>query len=62
MRYLKVCNGGNMEETEPKFTKNNRLIEKDDGSHIGGSLYGKRKITRSAIEHQEEISEAFKDY
>jgi len=27
-----------MEESEVKFTKNKRLIEKSDGSHIGGGL------------------------
>jgi len=30
-----------MEETEVKFTKNKRLIEKGDGSHVGGSLVTK---------------------
>ena len=28
-----------MEESEePKFTKNKRLIDNDDGSHVGGGL------------------------
>lgn len=27
-----------MDEEEVKFTKNKRLIDKDDGSHVGGSL------------------------
>lgn len=27
-----------MSEEEVKFTKNKRLIENDDGSHIGGAL------------------------
>jgi len=27
-----------MEEEEVKFTKNKRLIEQGDGSHVGGSL------------------------
>ena len=31
-----------MEDELPvKFTKNNRLIKKGDGSHIGGSLFTK---------------------
>ena len=30
-------------EEEPKFSKNKRLIEKGDGSHVGGKL-GNRHI------------------
>ena len=30
-----------MEEPEVKFTKNKRLIEQGDGSHVGGSLVQK---------------------
>lgn len=60
-----------MQEKEVKFTKNKRLIEKDDKSHVGGSVYDKLLIknmseeeeyrTRKAFEHQQDISDAFKD-
>ena len=30
-----------MEEPEVTFTKNKRLIESSDGSHVGGSLFKK---------------------
>lgn len=30
-----------MDETEIKFTKNKRLIDNGDGSHVGGSLVNK---------------------
>jgi len=36
-----------MDETEVKFTKNKRLIEKEDGSHVGGPLVD---ITRDPID------------
>ncbi len=61
-----------MQEKEVKFTKNKRLIEKDDNSHVGGSVYDKKSLiknmseeeeyrTRKAFEHQQDISDAFKD-
>ena len=61
MRYLKVYNVDNMEKTELKFTKNKRLIEKDNISHVGGSIYGKEKLTRNEWEHQQDIKDAFKN-
>ena len=62
-----------MDETEVKFTKNKRLIDNDDGSHVGGSLYNKKSLTknmsedeeyraRKAFEHQQDIDEAFNNH
>ena len=59
-----------VEEEPAKFTKNKRLIEKGDGSHVGGSLSGKKSLTknisdeaeytaRKAFEHQADINDAF---
>ena len=62
-----------MDEPEVKFTKNKRLIEKGDGSHIGGSVRDKKSLiknisdeeeyrARKAFEHQEDINDAFGNY
>lgn len=61
-------------DEEVKFTKNKRLIEKDDdGSHVGGSVRGRKSLiknmldeeehrARKAFEHQQDINDAFGNY
>ena len=62
-----------MEEEEVKFTKNKRLIEQGDGSHVGGSVRDKKSLiknmsdeeeyrARKVFEHQEDINYAFGNY
>ncbi len=63
-----------MDEEPVAFTKNKRLIEKGVISHIGGSVRGKKSIFRTALEeeeeykikkaleHQQDIDDAFGNY
>lgn len=62
-----------MDEPEVRFTKNKRLIEKKDMSHIGGSVRDKKSLiknmsdeeeyqARKAFEHQQDINDAFDGY
>lgn len=63
-----------MVDTEKvKFTKNKRLIDDGDGSHIGGSTRDRKAIiknmsedeeykARKAFEHQQDIDDAFGNY
>ncbi len=51
-----------MDDEPVKFTRNKRLKEKGDGSHIAGSTRDIKKFTRHEYEHQQDIDEAFRNY